>query len=175
MQTKLKSNSIITHTVDDEGSAITFHVRGAGDVTLRLDALHAAIMNRAAVHGLIQRISDAAALSRDSETGQPATPQDKLEAMARLVAHYMSGTDQWSRVAAGAPKGGLLFKALCRMYEGDKTPDEIREFIDGLSDKEQSGLRRDEEVSAMIRTIEAEQAKSAPSVDTKSILGKLRA
>lgn len=177
MQTKPKSNSIITHTaaVTDQGyNEITFTVRGAGQVTVDFEMLHPTIVARAAVHGMIQRISDAAAISRNTENGLAATPADKLLAMEKLVAHYHSGTDQWSRVQSGGPKGGLLFKALCEMYGDDKTPEEIREFLDSLSDKEQAGLRLDSEVAPIIARLKEEEDVKRPAMDVSALKAKLR-
>lgn len=174
MQTKPKANSVITHSLNTEGlhPVITFHVRGAGAITLDMDRLSADVVQRAAIHGMIQRISDAAAISRDEETGLPATPEEKLEAMSRLVAHYESGTSEWSRVAEAGPKGGVLFKALCEMFP-DRDAKSIREWLDELSKKEQTALRADPKVKAIIDRMQAEVGKSA-SVDTSALLAQIQ-
>ena len=100
MQSKPKSNSVVTHTLGDDGCTITFKVLNAGEFTFDVMAAHANMQHRAAVHGFVQRISDAAAKSRDTETGKPATPADKLAAMRRVADHYASGVDQWALVRA---------------------------------------------------------------------------
>ncbi len=106
MQTKAKANSVITHAM--EGDVITFKVKNAGEVGLDMTKLHEEIVKRAAVHGMIQRISDAAAISRDSETGASATPKEKLAAMSALIEHYMSGTEEWRRTGTGEGGGKSL-------------------------------------------------------------------
>jgi len=68
----MKSNSVITHEIGDQ--RITFTVVGVGDMVMDLTKLNTAIIQRAAMHGMIQRISDAAAISRDPENGNPSTP-----------------------------------------------------------------------------------------------------
>lgn len=155
------------------GNTIRFHVKGAGFVDMRLDAVSESNKDRAMIHGFIQRISDAAAIGRDPETGKAADPATKLEAMSRLVAHYETGTTEWSRVQAAGPRGGLLFEALCRMYP-DKAADAIRTYLDGLSDKQQAALREDDEVAPVIAAIKAEKAKDQPKMDTKGLLAGLK-
>lgn len=118
MVTKPKANSVITTDLIAAGNGIIFRVAGAGEVVLDLNLVHADAKARAMVHGFIQRVSDAAALSRDEETGLPATPADKLAAMAALVEHYSSGTSEWSRKreGGGRPEGGLLLQCLMELY-----------------------------------------------------------
>lgn len=155
MNTKAKVNSVITHEVsmDADGHAvITFHVRGAGSIELAMRDLHGDIVAHAAIHGMIQRISDAAAISRDPETGAPATPQDKFEAMSRLVGHYSTGTSEWARrpQAGEGRSGGLLFRALCELSKETKTPEEIREWLAGKTKAEQAALRAQPRIAAKI-------------------------
>lgn len=168
----MKANSIIGTEVLP-GGIIRFVVKDAGELTLDLSRVHPDNMQHAAIHGFIQRISDGAAIGRDPKTGRPATPEEKLEAMARLVEHYESGTAEWSRVQAAGPRGGLLFEALVRMYP-DKDAATIRAYLDGLTDKQQAALREDDEVAPVIAAIKAERAKDAPKMDTKGLLAGLK-
>jgi hypothetical protein len=175
MNTKAKSNSVITHEVQtgDEGTIIRFNVLGAGTVELNLDDCHNDIIQRAAVHGMIQRISDAAAIGRNPETGQSASPQDKLSAMTALVEHYTTGTSEWSRrpQAGEGRSGGLLFRALCQMSEGTRTPEEIREWMAGKTKAQLAALRASERVAAIIATLRPVSIE----VDTENLLDELNA
>lgn len=116
---KERSNSVITTQVDAHSRTITFNVKnapGTGMLVLHLNNVHAANLDYAAFHGFKQRISDAAAIERNSETGLPASPGDKLAAMTALVEHYESGSPDWAtRVARTASEGGLLLQSLMRM------------------------------------------------------------
>lgn len=171
-----KSNSIITTEVLP--GAIRFVVKGAGDMTLELAKVSDACKAHAAVHGFVQRISDAAAISRDKTTGASASPADKFTAMRRLIDHYETGTTEWTRVAEGGPQGGMLFEALCEMYGHMKAPSEIRAWLDGLSAKEQTALREDDEVAPVIARIKAAKQAAIPPearVDTKGMLAGLKA
>lgn len=149
-----KANSVITHSISPANDEIAFAVLGVGVIRMDLTAIHGDIMRHAAIHGMIQRISDAAAISRDPETGKPASAQDKFDAMSRLVAHYESGTSEWSRkpVAGEREKGGLLFKALCQMSPS-KSPEEIRAWMGTKTKKELALISRTEKVATVIATL----------------------
>lgn len=176
MQTKAKANSVITHLpIMDNGElvGVIFRVKGAGDLTFNFRKVHTDLRLTAEGHGWIQRISDAAAISRDAETGTAATPAEKLAAMERLVEHYESGTAEWSRVAEAGPRGGILFKALCRMFAGQKSAEEVRTWLDARTKVEQAALRASEKVRKIIAEIEAEAVTAAPKVDTEALLANL--
>ena len=53
--------------------------------------------------------------------------------------------------------GGLLFAALCRMYAGRKTEEELREWLSTKDKKAQAELRKNPKVAAIIEQIKAER------------------
>jgi hypothetical protein len=148
------------------------------DEIITFDPMKAHQSNReyAEFHGWKQRLVDTAAMSKDTKTGLPATPAEKVEAIRAIVAHYESGTDKWSRVSEGGPKGGYLFEALCKVYGHKKAPSEIRTWLDGLDDKQQAALREDDTIAPVIAEIKAAKAKAKPEserVDTKALLANI--
>lgn len=156
MLAKAKSNSVITHSL--EGSVLTFHVVGVGELELDLSALAPTIYERAAVHGMVQRIADAAALSRNPVTGKPASAKDKFKAMRELVEYYSTGTTEWKRArvgGSGAPKGGLLKKCLVKMYP-DYSDERITKYLEGLSKKDKAALLASPKVAKIAAEIRAE-------------------
>lgn len=174
-QAKAKSNSVITHEIlrNEEGAlSIKFNVLGAGDTILELSRVAQSNKDRALIHGFVQRISDAAALSRNPQTGLPASPTDKLNAMAELVDHYMSGTEEWSRkrTGGGAAEGGLLLEALVRMYP-TKTRDSLNAWLKQRTPAERSGLQNEARVKATMDEIRAERAPK--NVDAGALLAGL--
>lgn len=171
MQTKAKSNSVITHSVSEDGTVITFHVKDAGDVVFDTTLAAASIIQQAAVHGLIQRVSDRAAIGRDPETGASASPEEKMEAMQSLVEHYESGSTEWSLVQSGGPKGGMLFKALVELYPA-KTGDEIKVWLAGIDRKSQDAMRQSAAIAAKITEIKSRK-KAVTTVDTDALLATL--
>lgn len=140
--------------------------------TLTIDALTLSenIREAAMMHGLKQKIGDAAALSRNPETGRSATIEDKYNAMME-VATRLQADDGWNKAreaGEGGGAGGLLFKALCRV-KADKTPAEVRAYLDGRTKEEQAALRKVPAIAAAIEEIRAAQAKDG-GIDGEALL-----
>lgn len=153
MNTKAKSNSIIKYTYDAVSRVITYTVLGVGNIELHLDAVSPENRDYAGVHGFGQRIPDAAAIPRNPETGKSASPQEKFDAMVRLVEHYESGTSEWSRVresGEGANRG-QLFRALQIIYPA-RTPEQIRAVMDGWTKEQLKEVRKSQAVRDAIAT-----------------------
>lgn len=135
MQTKPKSNTVTTTTVDATGRVITFTVRGAGpegkDASFEVDVstLSEANRNRALLHGITQRISDRAAMARNTTTGKAASPADKFQAMKSLADHYTSGAADWSPARADGATGLDSIMLAAVVEATGKTHEEIRVMI----------------------------------------------
>ena len=151
----MKSNSVITHEVERTGGGqlIKFNVVGVGILQLSTASLSPEVFEKAAVHGMVQRISDAAAIGRNPDTGRSATPQEKFDAMAKLVAHYESGTSEWSRVreSGEGSNRGQLFRALGIIYP-QRTPEQIRAWMDKQTKEQLSAVRKSQKVRDAIAT-----------------------
>lgn len=175
MQTKPKSNSAIVSRVDQETGELVFEVIGAGTARFNVGKASVQCRSYAEQHGWIQRISDSAAMSRTDDEGNIIPKADiakaKLSAMTRLIQHYESGTSDWSRVAEGGPRGGVLFRALCRMYP-EKSAEQVATWLAARSKKEQAALRLSPAVAKIIREMEAETVKDS-SVDAEALLAQL--
>ena len=84
----------------------------------------------------------------------------------------MSGEWNKRREGGAGGSGGLLFRALCRMYDGNKTPDDIQAFLEGKTAAEKAALRKNSKVAAIIEEIRAESAKSG-DVNADDLLADL--
>lgn len=114
MNAKVKRNSVVTSELLESGM-IRFTVRDAGTFDFNPSKAHESLRDRAEVHGWIQRISDAAAMSRDEATGKPASPADKLARMVALKEHYESGTEQWARSGGAGTGQSIVILAVQRV------------------------------------------------------------
>ena len=146
-QAKVREGSILAVVVDEVNHSIVFNVRGAApdgggkSVTLRLDVVDPELVQYAALHGFKQRIGDMAALSRNPDSGKPATPSDKFDAIQRGVEHYMSGTKEWNLRAAGERTSGelgMLARAIAELKSKDVA--EVRDWLKSKSDAERKAL-----------------------------------
>lgn len=151
----------------------TLHLTFANGQTMSMDSSQLAshVYQYAAMHGLKQKLVDAAAISRNPETGRAASIEDKYEAVRAVFDRLLAG--QWNAPReGGGGAGGLLFRALCRMYAGKKDEDAIREFLESKTDAEKTALRKNPKVAAIIEEIRAETGKAA-NIDTDELLGEL--
>jgi hypothetical protein len=164
-----KRNAAISATIDGNTLMLTF--ANGKTLIMRGDALTSDVQQYAMMHGLKQKLVDAAAISRNPETGRAATVEDKYQAVKTVYDRLLAG--QWNATREGGGNaGGLLFQALCRMYAGRKTAEDIKAFLAEKTDAEKTALRKNPRVAAIIEEIRAEQGKTA-NIDTDELLGEL--
>lgn len=163
----------ISKTLDTKTRTVTFVVDGVGTLVVDADRLTADLFTYAALHGLAQKVGDAAAIERDKETGRSATPQQKYDAMKAVIEHLYAGGD-WNRKAEGDGSGGvgLLVQALVRVTGQDK--DTLAKTVATWDAKTQAAMRADPAVAPVIAAIKAERAaKATGGVDTQGLLAGL--
>jgi len=110
----------------------------------------------ATLHGLKQKLGDAAAISRNPDTGRSASLDDKIAAVREVFDRITAPDGTWNKVREGGDgsgNGGLLFRALCNIYAGKRTPEQITAFLTGKSDAEKAALRKTAQVAAEIERI----------------------
>jgi hypothetical protein len=122
MQSKRKSNTVVTHEYSNVTHLLTFHV---GEQKFDFDVgvaagpewLNLPMTGQCAIiHGFVQKISDRAAIGRDPETGASATPEEKFAAMKETAERLMAG-GPWNAVATGTGNtGGILYRAMRVLY-----------------------------------------------------------
>ena len=132
--------------------------------TLKVTAgmLSADIRAAGLVHGLKQKLVDAAAISRDPLTGKPATIDTKYAAVREVFDRITGVNPTWNKVrgegGGSTGSGGLLYRALVRLYDGVQTPEQVRKYLDGLNAEQQAALRGNKKVAPVILAIKAEDA-----------------
>jgi hypothetical protein len=173
-----RKNAVVTVTIDSTVIAITV-IGGAEDGTdaiINLDtaSLSEEITERAMYHGLVQKISDAAALGKD------ASPSDKYHAMLAVTERLASGEWKQSRGEGAGPVAGVIFRAFSQwvadMAKAKKAPvpsaEAIRAVYDEKTRAEQLALRNVPAIAAIIETLKAAKTP-AKTVDTDSLLAGL--
>ena len=165
------SATIVTNETDGRPCALHLKFANGQELAITASQLTTHVMEYAIFHGLKQKLVDAAAISRNPETGRAATVEDKYQAVKTVYDRLLSG--QWNAAReGGGATGGLLLQALCRMYAGRKTPDELKAFLADKSDAEKTALRKNPRVAQIIEDIRAETGKAA-NIDTDELLGEL--
>lgn len=138
--------------------------------TLDLDhtSLSAEIKQAALIHGLKQKLVDAAAISRDPSTGRAATIETKYNAVKEVYDRLLAGQWNKNREAGTGGAGGLLFRALVSLYPS-KTPEQLREYLDGKTPAEQAALRKNPKIADAIATLRA----TSDGSDSDELLAEL--
>lgn len=179
----MRKNSLINVAANEAGNVLTFTVGEAGSFEVALDNLTDEIRNRAVLHGIVQKVSDAAAISKADLSGDAAKDAaTKLEAM-RAVAERISGPDgEWSKRSGdgSGPVQGVIYRAfeewaIARAKKAKKelTPEQVRAVYDAKSRADQLALRTVPEIAAIIERLKAEKGSKAATVDADSLLGDL--
>lgn len=117
MQSKLTDGKMLATGYDAVRGVWTFTLPGVPVIELARDSLSAQVLERALVEGMSDRIIDTGAIDQKAPDGHIRTFSEKValkaEAVRAIVAHFASGTDQWSRKAGpGAGDGGLVIEAI---------------------------------------------------------------
>ncbi len=152
-----------------DGGALELKFANGEAILLTTNNLSPGIQMQAMVHGLKQKLVDAAAISRNPDTGRSATIDDKYNAVREVYDRLLAGN--WNKGrgdGSSSGNGGLLFRALCQMYPG-KTPEALRAFLDGKTKSECAALRATPKIAAIIDTLRAPSG----DVDTDDLLAEL--
>ncbi len=153
-----------------DGGALELKFANGETLLIETNNLSPAIQIQAMVHGLKQKLVDAAAISRNPDTGRSATIDDKYNAVREVYDRLLSGHWNKTRADGASTKGGLLFRALCLMY-ADKTPEAIKAFLDKKTPAEKTALRNTAKIAAIIATLKEDVADDG--IDADSLLDEL--
>lgn len=114
---------VVTYRYEEATSLLTFNVIGAGSFMLDVLAVAGegfkaltAVGKRSVVHGLVQKVSDKAAVGRDPETGRSATPAEKFGRMKTTAEGLAQGV--WSsRAVLETLNRAALFQAVAAVRQ----------------------------------------------------------
>lgn len=164
----------IEATVGDDGTLILEFRHGE---TLRLhpETLNPEIQRAAMLHGLKQKLVDAAAISRDTATGRAATIATKFDAVKEIFDRITGAGGEapsWNKPRAGGAggQGGLLARAIARYKNVEVSA--AKAYLDRLTDAQKQALRVDPRIATIINELRMESAKPA-GIDTDALLGGL--
>ena len=164
----------IEAAVEENGTLVLTFRHGE---TLRLhpEALHPEIQRAAMLHGLKQKLVDAAAISRDTATGRAATIITKFDAVKEIFDRITGAGGEnpsWNKPRAGGAggQGGLLARAIARYKNVEVAA--AKAYLDRLTDAQKQALRVDHRIAAVINELRLESAKPA-GIDTDALLSGL--
>jgi hypothetical protein len=163
-------------TVDIFDAIMTLTFSDGRGLTLNANKLKENIRHDALMHGLKQKLVDAAAIGRNPNTGRSATIEDKYNAVHEVFDRISREYDpQWNKGRAagdGESTGGnsLLLKALCRM--SGKSPASMSALLDSKTKEEKAALRTNPKVATIIAEIQAERLANS-EIDSDELLSSI--
>jgi hypothetical protein len=130
-------------------------------VVVNREAMPAAICEQAMWHGFKQKLIDAAAIPRNTETGRSATLAEKIAAVREVFDRLLAG--EWNKVregGGGTSDQALLVDALCRLQPNAVRGD-VMAKVKAMTVEERNALMVHKKVANIIDVIRAERAKGA--------------
>lgn len=143
-----------------------------GSVAVRLDFLNgetrlfpipAALLLKAAGHGIEQKLGD--------ETAGVSDVDDMVMGVDELIDRLAVGEWSTQRAASGMTGTSILFKALVEAYP-NRTPVELKAYLKGKTQAEKLALRNSTKLKPLVERLEAEKA-SGSKVDADALLNDL--
>ena len=169
-----KTNALPTRkptiAADAFGNTLTLNFIDGTELRIDIDDLSPQIRLDATLHGLKQKLVDAAAISRNPDTGASATVADKLDAVREVYDRITSPDGTWNKIRTGegANVGGLLLRALMELKGLDKAT--VTTFLEGKTKEQIAALKAMAPVAAIIARMQSEKAKD---IDADALLGEL--
>jgi len=168
-----RKNSVVS--VDANETLITFNVEGQPTLSLVFANLSDDVRTRAMVHGLVQKVSDAAALPKN-EDGSPASPADKHAAMEAVISRLMEG--EWNKrgeASGDSAPAGLIRRAVIEWAVANgRTEAKAIAFYESKDRAGQLALRKVPEIAAIMERIKSERgASKASTINADDLLAEI--
>jgi hypothetical protein len=166
---KLDSIKIPAIQSDISAEVLTLTFQNGGEIILDAAALTPQLRIDAMMHGLKQKLVDAAAIGRNPDTGRSATIADKFDAVNDVYTRLAGGGD-WNKAREGGSgaNNGVLVRALVEMT--GKSPQTIVTFLEAKTKEEKAALRINPKVAAIIARMQSEKNTA---IDTDELLAEI--
>ena len=159
----------IRTSVNSALTGLTFTFGTGDEVTLMVDSLSPEIRAMAMLHGLRQKVQDAAAIARNPDTGRSATFGDKRDAAMEVYERLLAG--HWNKPTAGGERdasGGMLLRALMEVYP-TAGQDVLKARITGWNAEQKTVIRNNPKIKAVLDRMAAEKV-AAKGIDASDLL-----
>lgn len=169
--TIVNSSKQATVTTSEFRSTLTLTFSSGDVIEIDASKLTPEVQHKAMMHGLKQKLMDAAAIAKNTDNGRSATVQDKFDAV-KEVADRLTVDGAWNktRTSEGSSNNTLLARALVQM--SGKTRAQIDAFLETKTKEEKAALRKTSKVAHIIVALQAEQVANS-GIDTDDLLAEL--
>lgn len=161
-------------SVDIFGTTVTVTFSNGKDLAIDCSTLTPEIQRMAMLHGIKQKLVDAGAIARNTDTGLSASIDDKHAAVAEVHARLTGTNPTWNKERGNGGEKvtkskDLLPVALMQMTGKDRAY--VDQFLSAKTKAEREALKKNPRVLAIIAELQA--ASGTNGVDTDSLLGEL--
>lgn len=161
-------------SVDIFGTTVTVTFSNGKDLAIDCATLTPEIQRMAMLHGIKQKLVDAGAIARNTDTGLSASIDDKHAAVAEVHARLTGENPTWNKERGNggekpAKQKDLLVLALMRMKGASR--DIIEQFLATKTKADIAALKKNPRVLAAMAELQAENGTNG--VDTDALLGEL--
>lgn len=161
-------------STDVFGNVLTLNFITGEELSVDITKLSTEIRTQAMLHGLKQKLVDAAAIARNTDTGMAATPSDKYEAVRAVYDRITKAEGAtWNAVREGEAKaqGGMFVRALMELTGKDR--ELTTQYLDGLSKDQIAALKKHAKVLEIMQRMEREAAATKGAPDSDNLLANL--
>jgi hypothetical protein len=163
-------------SVDIFGTTLTVTFSNGKDLSVDVTTLASEIQKQALLHGVKQKLVDAAAIARNMETGKSASIDDKYNAVKDVFDRLTHPTEpSWNkgRAEKGETTGGagsaLVIRALMKMTGRDESY--TKQWFSNKSKEERAALKKNPRVLAIMAELQA--ATVVGGINTDDMLSEL--
>ena len=170
MATTIETKRIPVISADVQGTKLILDFSNGEQLIVNAAGLSDQIRSDAIMHGLKQKLVDAAAIARNPDTGKSATIADKFNAVKDIFDRITSENGTWNKVrgdGSGNGSSGLLVRALMQLNSNTRV--EIETWLEPKTKEQKAALRINPKVAAIITAIQS--ANSA--IDSDELLDDL--
>lgn len=154
---------------------LTLTFSNGKEIVVHANQLSNEIRDMAILHGLKQKLVDAAAISRNLDTGASASVDDKYLAVKKIADRLTSPDGKWNENRASGestPTAGvnnILLRALMKMTGRDESY--VRAYLGDKTKEQRAALRKNPRVVQIMAELQA--ATVVNGVNTDDLLNEL--
>jgi hypothetical protein len=143
-------------STDVFGDTITLNFLTGHELSIDINTLSPEIQKQAMLHGLKQKLVDAAAIARNTETGDSATAVDKYNAVKTVYDRITMPNGTWNAIREGVEKaqGGVFMRAVMELT--GKTKAQLDAMLEKLSKEQIAALKKNDKIVDIMQRIERE-------------------
>ena len=159
-------------SVDIFNTTVTVTFANGQDLAVDVSTLSPEMQQQAMLHGIKQKLVDAGALSRNTETGKPASVDDKYAAVAEVHGRLLAGVwhkERAKKADETVASKDLLARALMQMTGKDRAY--VDDYLSAKTKEQRNALKKNPRVAAIVAELSA--ATVSNGINTDELLGEL--